>query len=157
LSDDGQSDAPVLGRPYRNRGKGANTGGQEGISAVSRSRNNWYDDDAGPMVRLYAMTGGRAQPRRSNLDIITLVIANTVPEQDLTLSPERAGILDLCRGRLMSVAEIAARSELPLSVVRVLLNDLLDAGHIRVERPTPARDLPSEDVLREVINGLRAL
>jgi hypothetical protein len=157
VSDEGRSEAPAWERPGRNRGEGANTGGQEGISAVSGSRQNWYDDDAGPMVRLYAMTGGRAQLRRANLDIITLVIANTVPEQDLTLSPEQAEILDLCRGRLMSVAEIAARSNLPLSVVRVLLNDLLDAGHIRVELPTPARELPSEEVLREVINGLRAL
>ncbi|MEV0703713.1 DUF742 domain-containing protein [Saccharopolyspora sp. NPDC050389] len=124
---------------------------------MSGSRQNWYDDDAGPMVRLYAMTGGRAQPGRGTLDIITLVVAATAPEYDLTLTPEQAGILRLCRGRRVSVAEIAARSDLPLSVVRVLLADLLDAGHVRIERPTPPRELPSEDVLREVINGLRAL
>ncbi|MEV6228886.1 DUF742 domain-containing protein [Saccharopolyspora shandongensis] len=118
---------------------------------------SWYDDDAGPMVRLYAMTRGRARPHRGTLDIITLVVAATAPEHDLTLTPEQAGILGLCRGRRVSVAEIAARSNLPLSVVRVLLADLLDSGHVRIERPTPARELPSEDVLREVINGLRAL
>jgi hypothetical protein len=55
------------------------------------------------------------------------------------------------------VAEIAARSDLPLSVVRVLLTDLLDAGHIRVAKPPAPQDMPSENVLREVIDGLRAL
>ncbi|MGP4016545.1 DUF742 domain-containing protein [Saccharopolyspora sp. 5N708] len=124
---------------------------------MNGSRRNWYDDEAGPMVRLYAMTRGRAQPQRGFLDIIALVIANTLPEQDITLTPEQAGILDLSRNRPISVAEIAARSDLPLSVVRILLNDLLDAGHLRIDRPTPPRELPSEAVLREVINGLRAL
>jgi hypothetical protein len=109
------------------------------------------------MVRLYAMTRGRARPSRGFLDIIALVIAHTLPEQDMTLTPEQAGILNLCRDTQVSVAEIAARCDLPLSVVRVLLNDLLDAGHIRVDRPTPPRELPSENILREVINGLRAL
>lgn len=118
---------------------------------------NWFDDEAGPMVRLFALTQGRARPQHDSLDVIALVAAHTVPEQDMTLTPEQARILNLCRGKRTSVAEISARSELPLSVVRVLLADLLDAGHIQVERPTPARELPSENILREVINGLRAL
>ncbi|MCI2417935.1 DUF742 domain-containing protein [Saccharopolyspora sp. K220] len=124
---------------------------------MSGARRNWYDDEAGPMVRLYAMTRGRAQPNRGPLDIIALVVANTLPEQDMTLTPEQARILQLSRDRPVSVAEIAAQSDLPLSVVRILLTDLLDAGHLRIDRPTPPRELPSEDVLREVINGLRAL
>jgi hypothetical protein len=109
------------------------------------------------MVRLYAMTKGRARPASGYLDIIALVVANTFPEHDMTLTPEQAGILNLCRATQLSVAEIAARADLPLSVVRILLADLLDAGHIRVERPTPPGDLPDQNLLREVINGLRAL
>ncbi|MGW1682192.1 DUF742 domain-containing protein [Saccharopolyspora sp. NPDC002376] len=123
---------------------------------MSSSGQNFYDD-AGPMVRLYAMTRGRAQPSRGSMDIITLVIGTTAPEQDLTLTPEQARILGLCRHRRLSVAEVAALSDLPLSVVRVLLADLLDGGHIRVENPTSPRELPGEDLLQEVINGLRAL
>lgn len=124
---------------------------------MSGSRQHWYDDDAGPMVRLYAMTRGRTQPYGGFLDIIALVVANTRPEQDMTLTPEQAGILSLCGDKLLSVAEIAARSNLPLSVIRILLADLLNAGHIRVTRPTPPGGLPSEHILREVVNGLRAL
>jgi hypothetical protein len=109
------------------------------------------------MVRLYAMTRGRARPYGESLDLIALVVANTRPEQDMTLTPEQASILNLCRNNLLSVAEIAARSSLPVSIVRILLADLLDAGHIRVIRPTLPDELPSEQILREVINGLRAL
>lgn len=118
---------------------------------------NWYDDDAGPMVRLYALTRGRARSYRDFIDIIALVVATTVPEQEMTLSPEQAGILQLCQDSPVSVAEISARCDLPLSVVRVLLTDLLDAGHIQVARPAPPREVSNDNILREVINGLRAL
>jgi Protein of unknown function (DUF742). len=47
--------------------------------------------------------------------------------------------------------------DLPLGVVRVLLGDLLDHGLIRVRAPDQAAPLPSERILKEVINGLRAL
>lgn len=124
---------------------------------MSGSLQNWYDDDAGPMVRLYALTKGRARSYREFIDIIALVIGNTAPEDEMTLSPEQTGILRLCQDNPVSVAEISARCDLPLSVVRVLLTDLLAAGHIRVARPAPPRDLSNENILREVIDGLRAL
>jgi hypothetical protein len=109
------------------------------------------------MVRLYAMTKGRARSYRKVLDVIALVTTITLADHETTLTPEQAAILSLCRTKQTSVAEIAAGCDLPLSVVRVLLTDLLDAGHIRVDRPAPPRELPSENILREVINGLRAL
>ncbi|WP_233415669.1 DUF742 domain-containing protein, partial [Streptomyces sp. N35] len=42
-------------------------------------------------------------------------------------------------------------------VVRVLLGDLLELGVVRVTRPVPPAQLPDEKILREVIDGLRAL
>ena len=124
---------------------------------MTRSGQRWYDDESGPMVRLYAMTRGRARPAGPVLDLVALVIADTVPERDLTLSPEQVTILQLCRTAVLSVAEIAAHADLPLNVVRILLADLLDGGHIRVLRPTSPSGAPGEHILREVINGLRAL
>ncbi|MDQ0376462.1 DUF742 domain-containing protein [Amycolatopsis thermophila] len=118
---------------------------------------DWYGDESGPMVRLYALTKGRARPAGEFLDIIALVAARTRPEHDLTLSPEQAVILQLCLTRTLSVAEISARANLPLNVTRVLLADLLHAGHIEVTRPTPPASLPNDRILREVLNGLRAL
>jgi hypothetical protein len=55
------------------------------------------------------------------------------------------------------VAELAADADLPVGVVRVLLGDLLEAGFVKVRRPVPPAQLPDERILREVIEGLRAL
>ncbi|WP_228713729.1 DUF742 domain-containing protein [Prauserella endophytica] len=117
----------------------------------------WYGDESGPMVRLYALTKGRARPVGEYLDVIALVLAGTRPEYDLTLSPEQATILELCRDRALSVAEVAARAGLPLNVARILIADLLDAGHVRVTQPNPPGRLPNDQILREVLDGLRAL
>ncbi|MDA5285980.1 DUF742 domain-containing protein [Streptomyces sp. NPDC054904] len=122
---------------------------------------HWFDDDAGPVVRPYAMTRGRtSHSGRHRLDLIALVIAEPAaddPIWDLTLAPEHAHILGLCRERPQSVAELAADLDLAIGVVRVLIGDLVDEELVHVTRPVPPAELPDESILREVINGLRAL
>ncbi|MFC1420293.1 DUF742 domain-containing protein [Streptacidiphilus cavernicola] len=123
----------------------------------------WYDDEAGPLVRLYALTRGRTRGSGEFFDLIALISANTPYGADspygpdVSLAPEAAAILDLCRARPQTVAEIAAGCDLPVGVLRVLLGDLHDAGLIQVDRPILPAMLPNERILREVINGLRAL
>lgn len=119
----------------------------------------WYDDAAGPMVRPYAVTGGRTRPGAAvaALDLIALVLAEPGAADDPTLAPEHSALLALCRDEPLSVAELAADADLPVGVVRVLLGDLLALGGVRVSRPVPPAQLPDERILREVINGLRAL
>ncbi|WP_030164845.1 DUF742 domain-containing protein [Spirillospora albida] len=124
----------------------------------------WYDDAAGPVVRPYALTRGRTHYEGGEFDLVALIVtAEAAPEADGALphapwapEPEHEMILDLCRTPL-SVAEIASDLELPLGVVRVLLGDLLDHSLIGVRRPAPVAQFPSERVLKEVIDGIRAL
>ncbi|MEV7771187.1 DUF742 domain-containing protein [Kitasatospora sp. NPDC086791] len=123
----------------------------------------WFDDEAGPVVRLYSMTRGRTRPVEEGLfDLISLVIAvepgpdaGAVPAH--VLDPEHQTLLALCRSEPLSVAELGSFTDLPVSVVRVLLGDLYDADLISVTRPVPLAELPDERLLRDVINGLRAL
>jgi hypothetical protein len=117
----------------------------------------WYDDDAGPIVRLYAITGGRARPSGELFDLITLVTADSVADDNPTLTPEQARILELCRPVPQSVAELASHCDLPVSLMRVILGDLLEVGHIRITQPTTRSGIPDERLLRDVIAGLRAL
>ena len=117
----------------------------------------WYDEDAGPLVRLYALTRGRARADDRVFSLLTLVAAQSAPYDDPTLGPEQARVLALCRDAAQSVAEIAACCDLPLGVTRVLLGDLLEIGHIRVRQPAPPADIFDERILQEVIDGLRAL
>ncbi|HEV7625140.1 MAG TPA: DUF742 domain-containing protein [Streptomyces sp.] len=76
---------------------------------------------------------------------------------DSTLAPEHIDIVTSCRRAPQSVAELAAGLDLPVGVVRVLIGDLIDADWVRVSRPVPPAELPDESILREVIDGLRAL
>ncbi|MFF8833241.1 DUF742 domain-containing protein [Streptomyces sp. NPDC015131] len=136
-------------------GTDADTGPYAGVP-------HWYDADAGPLVRPYAMTGGRTKPGPSNVrfDLIALVVVDDRPSgtaDETLLGPEHRALLSLCRAETQSVAELAADADLPVGVVRVLLGDLLEAGHVRVSRPVPPARLPDEGILREVIDGLRAL
>ncbi|MDT0388833.1 DUF742 domain-containing protein [Streptomyces dubilierae] len=121
----------------------------------------WYDSEAGPLVRPYAMTGGRTRPGPTGVrfDLIALVtLAPGGPGvDDAPLGPEHRTLIDLCRTETQSVAELAAGADLPVGVVRVLLGDLLELGCVTVSRPVPPAQLPDERILREVIEGLRAL
>ncbi|TDB82939.1 DUF742 domain-containing protein, partial [Micromonospora fluostatini] len=48
----------------------------------------WIDDEAGPLVRPYAMTGGRARPR-NGFNVISLVLAmQQAPPLEVGLTPE---------------------------------------------------------------------
>ncbi|WP_393085735.1 DUF742 domain-containing protein [Streptomyces sp. LN704] len=131
------------------------------MSGDGQGTSHWFDDDAGPVVRPYAMTRGRTtSPAQHRLDLIAVVVAEPHaddPEADHNLSPEHVDIVELCRDTPQSVAELAAELDLPIGVVRVLIGDLVHEEMVHVTRPVPPAELPDESILRDVINGLRAL
>jgi hypothetical protein len=106
------------------------------------------------LVRPHVVTGGRAHPTRNSLDSVTLVTATR--DQLGGLSPEKRRVMELCRGGSLSVAEVAAHLSLPVSVTKVLLSDLVDSGHIAAHAPPPLADLPDLQLLKDVLDGLRA-
>ncbi|WAX81127.1 DUF742 domain-containing protein [Streptomyces sp. KMM 9044] len=131
------------------------------MSADGEGRSHWFDDDAGPVVRPYAMTRGRtSSAAQHRLDLIAVVVTRpdaADPETDPALSPEHVDIVEMCRATPQTVAELAAELDLPVGVVRVLVGDLVDLESVHVNRPVPPAELPDESILRDVINGLRAL
>jgi len=131
------------------------------MSADGQARSHWFDDEAGPVVRPYAVTRGRtSHAAQHRLDLIAVVVTESHagdPERDPTLSPEHVEIVGLCRDAPQSVAELSAELDLPIGVVRVLIGDLVDAELVHVTRPVPPAELPDESILRDVISGLRAL
>ena len=106
------------------------------------------------MVRPYTVTRGRTRTRRTDLQMITLVVAlQPVPRTvSRSLGPEHVQILAMCQAPT-SVAEVSARLALPLSVVKILLSDLIDRELVTF-RSAAALDL---QVLQAVINGIRQL
>ncbi|MEV0582778.1 DUF742 domain-containing protein [Nonomuraea sp. NPDC050310] len=111
----------------------------------------WVDE---PVVRPYALTRGRTRPT-AELDLLATVARTGRPV------PERAE-LGVSHRRLLAalalprpVAELASELGLPVGVARVLLADLMDQDLVQVRQAAPASAM--EGLLREVIDGLRAL
>jgi DNA-directed RNA polymerase specialized sigma24 family protein len=106
------------------------------------------------LVRPHVVTGGRAHPTRNTFDVVTVVMATA--EHVAGLSPEKRRLMELCRGGALSVAEVAAHLSLPISVTKVLLSDLVDSGHIATRAAVPHTTRPNEQLLKDVLDGLRA-
>jgi hypothetical protein len=120
---------------------------------MSTGTEAWFDD---PLVRPYAVTGGRTRSSQLGLDLITLVVAlRTTAEVDL--QPEYAKVLQMCQ-QPISVAEVSAKVDLPLQVVKVVLSDLITQGVVIFRSAiNPAHEAPSQQVLQAVLDGIRRL
>ena len=122
---------------------------------MSDEREHWYEDEASPLVRLYAVTGGRAKTQRLDLELTTLLVDARSGVRSRLLAPEYDAIVELCRTAL-SVAEVSAHLHLPLTTTKILIGDLIDEGRLRARAPrnqlTTAPDL---DVLRAVLAGIK--
>jgi Protein of unknown function (DUF742) len=124
---------------------------------MTPSGERWLDDQAGPVVRPYALVGGRARLTGRDIDVIAIVTTSRRLSFDPdTLEPEHLVVLRLCHVPT-SVADLGSSLSLPLGVVRVILADLRDRGLIVVHRPVPPSQLPDLHVLRRVADGLRQL
>jgi hypothetical protein len=124
------------------------------------SGGTWRRRESGPVVRPYAVTGGRTEPADGEaLDLITVVVATgqaADADDRLRLTPEHRRILTVCEDQV-TVADLGADLGLPVGVIRVLLADLIAQGAVAVVPRRPASERSDNDVLREILNGLRAL
>jgi hypothetical protein len=117
----------------------------------------WLDSEAGPIVRPYALIGGRTRHSGEKFDLVATVrVTRKAIPDPAALSPEQLWSLSLAR-RPTTVADLASGLDLPLGVVRILLADLRDLGLIDIRSPAAGQPHRDRRILREVLNGLRAL
>lgn len=121
------------------------------------------DEPTGSLVRPYAVTRGRTRPQLE-IALEALVEATARGRSGQFLGGrEQKVIVDLCGGRLQSLAEIAARMEVPLGVARVLVADMAADGLLAVHEPTGfngedgADETVGTELLERVLSGLRRL
>ncbi|BFV59164.1 DUF742 domain-containing protein [Kitasatospora sp. CMC57] len=113
------------------------------------------DWEAGNPERLYVITRGRSGlTERVVLDLVTLIVAKARPQP--AMQPEQAAILRICESPL-SVAEVSAHLNLPMSVVTVLIADLLTDDRVEARAPVPKAELPDRALIEAVMNGLQKL
>jgi len=120
------------------------------------SGDRWYDQEAGPVVRPYALTKGRTEPSGASFGLIDIVMATgEPPSANFRPGPEHRRILGRCR-RPTPVVDLTSEIDLPIGVVRVLLGDLMSSGMIRV-LPTQKHPQTDQRLLRMVLDGLESL
>ncbi|WP_040788582.1 DUF742 domain-containing protein [Nocardia paucivorans] len=122
---------------------------------MSHPREPWYDDESGPLVRLYAVTRGRARPARPELSMNSLVVdigRGTILRRT---DPEYAAIVRLCAVP-QSVAEVSAHLHLPLTLTKILVGDLIEDGRLAVRSAVQASHGNADlDILRAIAHNLR--
>jgi hypothetical protein len=117
----------------------------------------WYDAEAGPVVRPYAVTRGRTVANGgASFGLIDVVVATGErPPEHFRPGPEHRRILGFCR-RPTPVVDLTSEIDLPLGVVRVLLGDLMSEGMLRVAS-AQRQPVPDQRLLRMVLDGLESL
>jgi hypothetical protein len=116
----------------------------------------WDGEDeaaAGRFVPLYVLVNGRTTPRDSSLDLATQVIA--LPADRRRLEPEHLLVLNQC-GHWISVAEIAAYLDMPLTITKVLVDLLVEQGYLGVGAPAQEKIIDLK-LLNSVLAGLERL
>jgi hypothetical protein len=115
-------------------------------------------DPRGNLVRPYAVTRGRTEPRR-NIPIEAVLVASQSAVQEARFAGhDKYRIAVLCEPRAQSLAEIAARSRLPLGVARVLVADMVTDGLLSLHSAAPREGFTERmDLLERVLSGLRKL
>jgi Protein of unknown function (DUF742) len=110
------------------------------------------------LVRPYTLTAGRTKPSvelplEAPVQTLESALFHRWPPNDV-----RGRIVQLCI-KSPSVAEIAARLDLPLGVTRVLVGDLVSSGYLRVNRTLTERSTRDErrELIGRTLRGLRAL
>ena len=110
------------------------------------------------LVRPYFLTAGRTQ---ASVDLpieATLVLQPSAREKTWPAGDMPSRIIELCSAP-QSVAEISAKLGVPLGVARVLIGDLVLAGHLRTQTTISETSSSDErrDLIERTLSGLRAL
>ncbi len=108
------------------------------------------------LVRSYLVTGGRTSASAADLPLEALVALTQAGHLAPDLQFERGEIAALCQD-VLSVAEVAAHTKLPLGVARVLLADMRDEGLLDIHVPMRAGHRPDAALLEKVLDGLRTV
>lgn len=115
-------------------------------------------DPRGALVRPYAVTRGRTQPRQNIPLEGALTTSHSGREEARFAGHDKHRIANMCDGNPLSVAEIAAYARLPLGVTRVLVADMVADGLLNLRYAAPATGYQERmNLLERVLSGLRKL
>ena len=107
------------------------------------------------LVPAFLATDGSAHASRNTLDRLTVLTSATGAVPDGLAQPAHR-IAALLQGGALTLAEVAGYLHLPVSVVKVLVSELVDHGHLTVHASMLQTGLRDRQLLERVLSGLRA-
>ncbi|MBT3150064.1 DUF742 domain-containing protein [Streptomyces sp. CHD11] len=111
-----------------------------------------------PLVPFFVMAKGRVLPRESEYEHTTMISAQAAAAAAVrTLDPEAHVVMNLLADGYLSVAEVAAHTQLPLGIVRILLAQMAEDGLIHVRGPVPHAERHDPALLTAVLHGLERI
>ena len=116
----------------------------------------------GRLIRPYTMTGGRTGADQPHIALEALVSATPAGVRNKhQFRWEAARIIDLS-SKETAIVEIAARLDIPIGVVRVVVADLANRGAVQISEPPS--DVPASlegytytTLLQKVLDGIKSL
>jgi uncharacterized protein DUF742 len=115
-------------------------------------------DPRGALVRPYAVTRGRTEPKQHIAIEAVLVTSPSGRDEAPFAGHDKSRIANLCDGHPLSLAEIAAHARFPLGVARVIIADMVADGLLRMHTVAPVKGYQERmDLLERVLSGLRKL
>lgn len=116
------------------------------------------EDPRGSLVRPYAVTRGRTEPRQ-HIAIEAVLTATVAAVQEARFAGhDKYRIATVCEGRPQSLAEIAAHTRMPLGVSRVLVADMVADGLLTLHTAAQTEVYEERmELLERVLSGLRRL
>src|SRR5262245_17521491 len=116
------------------------------------------NDPRGELVRPYAVTLGRTEPRRY-IALEAMLLTTHVGRQEARFAGhDKHRIAGLCDERALSLVEIGAYMRLPLGVTRVLVADMVADGLLNLHEPVANAGYDDRmRLLERVLSGLRKL
>ena len=109
--------------------------------------------DSSSFIRPFIITSGRTEARRTNLHLDTMV-SSLVGRTGQDRGFEHRAVLRLC-AEPISIAELAVTLDLPVGVVTVVVDDLLDDNVLFIHQSRSAT--VSLSLLERLVEGVRAL
>jgi hypothetical protein len=155
---DDEDDSRTMLRPFLGRTRAADHE-PAGAAATGMAATGVADaDDTSEIadVRFYTMTGGRSRASVPLEFESMLRITHVGRELRPTFTFERAAIAELCASETLSVAEISAKIDRPIGVVRVVCGDLVADGALQAFTSTPSV-VDDVSLITRLIAGVRAL
>ncbi|MFU8855153.1 DUF742 domain-containing protein [Micromonospora sp. SL1-18] len=116
----------------------------------------WFGGDeaeSAGLVPLYILVNGRTSPRNTNLDLATQVVA--LSANTSALEPEYREIVARCTN-WMSIAEIAAYLDRPLTITKVMVDVLVEQRFLGIGMPAQ-QQVADRQLLETVLAGLQRL